>query len=304
MQLKDLPPLIQESFHGAITTALGQARFFRPEDRTLFTGDMRSERHYALFWTSPDQTLHLKYDFVLEPNGRIFSVDSSISLFPPGTGVTTERPIDYVSEGARFYIDEIADVVNVYTQAASILVREGLSLNEGESFSDATLQCWMTSFHLDWIRPVIRADRPPHITHESMEIGDMADPKCASIGLPFPFVILNKPPQKLPAEMHSTSYVEKLKEAHKKLSKSGWDDLVDERYAKMIMRCKAQGYALIMQQLSSSGLGEVQIVEEYKITQDQLKWLMQGRLDKFTIEQINELIIRAGYDYDIVFNRR
>lgn len=295
MKLSDLPYIDGEAFYKQVR------EFFLA---SVHVGKVPSSRIYftetgAVDFKSQQGTVLLQLSF--QPPGlgdspQVFEVKGELTL-KDKTGRLHVRH----QQSTVFYGDELAEAMETCLSAGVELTREEFEL--GLAGDDVV--AWLRSFsfaRLDRLK--VRALRPEQALGDLRLLPRELPEETSTVPCPWPFKELDeiKPPH--PTELPNTPYGTKLAAEYKKLSSSGWDKHLEDSFARTVMRCKAQGFALITQSLDEWGGPEADIIEKYKLTFQQIRWIMEGRIDKFTLEQITELIIRAGYDYDFVFRHR
>ena len=75
---------------------------------------------------------------------------------------------------------------------------------------------------------------------------------------------------------------------------SVWDALEDSAEAAASMRLRADLMIAVQRHVAASGLNQTQAAKELGLTQPRLNDLLRGRIDKFSLDALVNMLARAG----------
>lgn len=311
MKIKDLPSMTSADFYAALTEHLRHFTALQtPGDSTYKGIDWDSSRPpeadavLTAEWASPDGSVLVKFKFELDViNARVFTASSNLTIVKPVDGVLPATYFNHYSEAFLFYVDELQQVVQTWTRAAEVVTSENYKFYENKNHSNAAMVHLNEISMAHEVRPIIRKVRPEDVVLDpGIELCALSECGIGQmIACTYPFVQLSTPHPRHPAEMPGATYKQKIEEARKVLSVSGWDELRESEYDRNVMRWKAQAFSIVTVALDDTGGKEEDLMHRTKLTQDDIANIMKGRLDKFTIEKLLQVLLRLGYNYDLAF---
>ena len=66
-----------------------------------------------------------------------------------------------------------------------------------------------------------------------------------------------------------------------------------------IKHLKMSLFMMLTQRIRQKGWTQVVAAKELKITQPRMSNLFKGKLEKFSIDALLEMVVRSGYDFDV-----
>ena len=248
---------------------------------------------------SERRTVEVRYEFDAQSDQGSIRISAQLVLLTP-----TGQYLASTTQHAEFHWDEISDVLATYLSCADMLTIEEF-VRCPDLPLEVQLDNWMKEFNPNTTsRPseMARGHVREFTPEEARKTGVVVNPAMTLPKklCPWPFAQIRDDHELHPLEVPSTIYPKRAEGD----PQSPWDQMRMDEYERRVIVWKAQAYAILVEAMHSQGETQTQVESRYRISPEEILWLMKGRIDKFSIEKLNELVIRAGFTYDVIFKSR